>query len=63
MQHGVAVGANRDQVRSGVYLIVSPNLRYWNDVVDVDVVSSDLAVGRLKIEITDLATGSMLPNA
>lgn len=63
MQHRVAVGADRDQIASGIHVIFAANVAQLNDVVNVDETSSQLTVPRFHIDSADRAGSSKVPNA
>lgn len=55
MRHGVTVRTERDQIMSGVDPVIRTELRYGNDVVDVDKAAAIFTKDLAKIEIADEA--------
>ena len=63
MEHRVTVGTYRDQIASGVHLIVAAKGAQLNDVVYVDETSSQLAVQGFHIDTTYRASSPKVSNA
>ena len=51
VEHGGAVGTHRLQILDRVYFVVGTNGRQLGYVMDVDVVSAEFAVDRVKVEV------------
>lgn len=63
VKHCVTVRADRDKIFHRIKSVLSTDGSQWNDVVDVDKPISDTAVGISKIDLTNLARCTVVPES